>query len=642
MEAKQSAFSFIKGPIRIEIPYFQRGYVWNKDNWTDLIEELSDDKVNHFLGSIILKAIKVPSGEIPRWSLIDGQQRLTTLSILFRACYDSLPIESYPNDLQVEVKHVMQEMLFYKKQSLSTGRFPKIQHSYVDTKSFVAVIKGEYKDKLDNIILNEESSKKVKESDNILQCYKFFCQYLQKFGNDLVKKIWELLTNENLSLVVKIDLEESENEQAIFDTVNSSGVRLTCADTIKNSIFQFAVEKLNPLSNSTIVIEDSIHTLKTEEDILAIYRETWEKCFCCDTDTINYWSQHRLQGRMTRDNLEILLHCIALIKNIFDPEKNRISDLSQLYKDYAKRLSIEDLINFILEICSYAKMYKDCFYTFNGETHFSYDKRIQRLFHILSVCDVSTFHAYILKLLNSQQDLSEENLSDEISSELYNLEILTIRSLICGSSIKNFNKYCAELLSGKTTTAKLLEDKKSDLDDQILTQKVKNISNKFATLILFWLELKRRSTDNNCTEKELKYDYTLEHIMPQKWNEYWPIKNPIVKDYDGKQWIDVLDEEKAEELRAASIYEIGNMALLNSRLNTSIRNNTFDIKINGKDKANGKGKIYGISNYDYLLYTKDITNIYNSIKRWDEEQIHKRTKELTQSIIEIWPIKQTD
>lgn len=114
MEAHETAFAFMNGTIRIEVPFFQRGYVWNKDNWLDLIEDLLDDKSSHFLGSIILKSIRTPSGEIPRWSLIDGQQRLTTLCILLRACYDNLPLDSYEEEVQGDIKRQMQEILFYK------------------------------------------------------------------------------------------------------------------------------------------------------------------------------------------------------------------------------------------------------------------------------------------------------------------------------------------------------------------------------------------------------------------------------------------------------------------------------------------------------------------------------------------------
>ena len=107
MEAHEKSFAFMNGPIRIEVPFFQRGYVWNKDNWSDLIEDLLDEKSSHFWGSIILKSIKTESGEMPRWSLIDGQQRLTTLSILLRACFDNLPMSSYDEELQIEVRNQM-------------------------------------------------------------------------------------------------------------------------------------------------------------------------------------------------------------------------------------------------------------------------------------------------------------------------------------------------------------------------------------------------------------------------------------------------------------------------------------------------------------------------------------------------------
>ena len=162
MEAHEKSFAFMNGAIRIEIPFFQRGYVWNKDNWRDLIEDLLDEKSSHFLGSIILKAIKTESGEIPRWSLIDGQQRLTTLSVLLRACYDNLPLDTYDDEIQGDLRRQMQDMLFYKERSISTTRKAKIQHSLVDSPAFCKVINGEMKDKLDDIVLLEEATKEKK------------------------------------------------------------------------------------------------------------------------------------------------------------------------------------------------------------------------------------------------------------------------------------------------------------------------------------------------------------------------------------------------------------------------------------------------------------------------------------------------
>lgn len=630
MEAHEKSFSFMNGPIRIEVPFFQRGYVWNKDNWRDLIEDLLDEKSSHFLGSIILKSIKTQSGEIPRWSLIDGQQRLTTLSILLRACYDNLPLDTYEEQARVDLNQLLLGMLFYKEKSTSAKRDPKIQHSLVDSPSFVRVIKGEMANKLDDIILAEESNKEKKASDGILQCYKYFCKFL----NDIKKTetIWELLVNDSAKILVKIDLDADENEQAIFDTVNSAGVRLTCADTIKNSIFQYAIDRAEEITREHKVLDmkldnDSIQ-ISSKESVIDFYKRTWEKTFCCDLDTIDYWSTLRPMGRITRDNQEILLHCVALIKGIYNPEEHKISDLASIYKLYTQSLSIDELLDLILEICDLGRTYRKYFYSFSSTTIFTYTRQIQRLFHILEICDISTFHAYILKLLSAYADLDEEKLPDELAEEFRNLETIAIRYVVCGSSTKNFNKNCADLLSEKTTTAALIQERQDEIGDEIFFEKIKCITNKHATLLLFWLELKRRSEDSKCAEKELKYCYSLEHIMPQKWREYWPISNPMVADVESGEVID--DTERAEIVRGAAVYEIGNMALLVSNLNAAVRNYEF------KRKMEGEGRKVGIKQYDYLLYTKDVTSCYDSGKEWNEIAIRCRTELIFSEILKCW------
>ena len=181
--------------------------------------------------------------------------------------------------------------------------------------------------------------------------------------------------------------------------------------------------------------------------------------------------------------------------------------------------------------------------------------------------------------MSNYDDLDEENLPSDLVNKLKILEKIAIRYVICGSSTKNFNKNCAELLSGKITINDLIKDRQNEINDDIFSKKLKSISNKHATLLLFWLELKRRYNDTKCGEKELKYCYTLEHIMPQKWKEFWPVGSPSVKDYGTGQ--EIQDVDLAEETRAAAIYEIGNMALLVSNLNSSVRNYEFKRKMEG-------------------------------------------------------------
>ena len=117
--------------------------------------------------------------------------------------------------------------------------------------------------------------------------------------------------------------------------------------------------------------------------------------------------------------------------------------------------------------------------------------------------------------------------------------------------------------------------------------------------------------------------------MPQKWQEYWPINNPAVKDEKNNV---IEDKNQAEEIRGSAVYEIGNMALLVTNLNTTIRNYEF------KRKMEGEGKKAGVKTYDYLLYTKEITSLYDSGKIWDETESRSRTSALTEKIIARWSI----
>ena len=93
MKANEKDFSFMATENNIEIPFFQRPYVWSKIQWEQLFDDLLysfKESRSHFLGSIILKQLPTRTGEWTRKSLIDGQQRLTTFSILIKSIFDIL------------------------------------------------------------------------------------------------------------------------------------------------------------------------------------------------------------------------------------------------------------------------------------------------------------------------------------------------------------------------------------------------------------------------------------------------------------------------------------------------------------------------------------------------------------------------
>lgn len=112
MKAESKSFSFLNEIQTFEIPFFQRAYVWKKDNWEELLDDLKQVNRRHFLGSIILKKINDSSvfGATTRVSVIDGQQRLTTLSILLKAIYDT-----FSDEIKANVLDDARNALFYKR-----------------------------------------------------------------------------------------------------------------------------------------------------------------------------------------------------------------------------------------------------------------------------------------------------------------------------------------------------------------------------------------------------------------------------------------------------------------------------------------------------------------------------------------------
>ena len=160
----------------------------------------------------------------------------------------------------------------------------------------------------------------------------------------------------------------------------------------------------------------------------------------------------------------------------------------------------------------FRSIYRENIPTFDGSTLYCYDDHVQRLLHILDACDISTFHPYIIFLLKKYKD----NVG-ALKNRLKELECLVIKRLLAKQETKSYNKLCKEFIENEGQV-------KIKCDAVTLSQiqnGIKYISNKNATIVLFWIELFRRNNDSKQSIKELKYNYSLEHIMPQKWEEYW-------------------------------------------------------------------------------------------------------------------------
>lgn len=601
MTAKESSFcQIVQGDRYYDIPFFQRGYVWDKENWEELISDLTDGKSGHFFGSVILKPILNPLTGFGVWSIIDGQQRLTTLSVLLKVCYDILVETATTDDEKAYYESPINQLLFNREKK---GRCTKIRHSRVDRPAYEEVMLGK--------------TSAHKPSSAIIDCYNFFLSLL-KLDIDKATQIFEELKGD-MKLFVGITLDKEENEQSIFDTINSAGVRLTSADTIKNSVFQ----RLMDLSNS----EDE------KEDVISLYRDKWEAVFSLDEDAVAYWNKERRQGRINRTVIEIFLQSVAIIKGIYDPYTHAVDELAQCYKSYISTKTRSEVESFVEEIFNYANIYRKFFEEFGDGTHFKFENDCQRVLHILQFCDTSTFDPLLLKFVSDNPPDDNGCINEQLKNNLHSLECYVLRHIASGASTKNFNKDCANIFTSKRTIHDYLQEKitEGEIDDiHVRTGLFHVKTNKIAAGILFWMELHRRSLPGKYFDiNELKFDFTLEHIMPKQWAAHWGANVlPVVDVQTGQM---VTDVSKAKEIRNTAIFELGNMALLNDSLNTSIRNLSLKNKIDGTAKKHGIGKLAELTcTREVIDYAKN----HNYI--WNEISIRERSERLADEFLKIW------
>ncbi|MCG6150302.1 HNH endonuclease family protein, partial [Leptospira levettii] len=337
--------------------------------------------------------------------------------------------------------------------------------------------------------------------------------------------------------------------------------------------------------------------------------------FLADPETIQFWEKEKVTGRIKRNNIQLLFHSIAIIKSLYSADDNNLSQLSVLYKQYFNRLkSEEDFTLFLKEVREFGSIYKENLLVDVGSFKFSEFEK--RLFYILNSLDISTFHPFLLHLY--------KNNPNEVQKYFWDLEIFIIRRMIAGETTKNYNKLCVEFIEDPTQ----IRTEINSTPITMIEQGLKSISNNNAHVILFLIELYRRSKDQRYDQDSLNDNYTLEHIMPQKWEEHWN-NIPMKLKPDGSQ----MSNSESRQDRFEKIYWLGNMTLLNVSLNASLRNFPLDRKINGE------GKKKGMKEFSSLLITKnDIVEPFTKgeISSWTEDNIIKRTATFKDEVLEIW------
>lgn len=565
---KRTINDIFNGNRVLEIPFFQRAYVWDTDQWERLLEDMehvSQTNKPYFLGSVILKQQPTNTGNRvgDKRTLIDGQQRLTTLSIFFKV-------------LALKTKDDYEFNRMFKLRDIIA-----IQHNHNDIDAY-------------ELIMNLSELKDLSGTDNITRAYTFFNQNLNLDKLDINNILAKIL-------FVGIDLDENEDEQQIFDTINSLGVKLTTAELLKNYFFN--------------------------RDEISTYNTYWKNVFEKDEDTKNYWDREITAGRLKREFIDLFFFSYLQIKiqdkdlNVKTEDKIEFSKVEQLfesYKRFIKEYLNNDKKSILAEIKDYALIFQENFDYEIIEDELSDISGIERINAIIFGLDTSTLIPYILYVLKNVSNDNERN-------ELFEfIETYVMRRMVVHASTKNYNQLFTDRLINNEILSKqqFVEylDGQSDKVNFLPTNEelktgfdTAQLVNKQSAGILYFIESKIRNRRLQSTQLLGLNKYSLEHLMPKKWENNW-----------GK-----LSNNEDRIKRNRKLLTLGNLTIITQALNSTIRDANWTVKRKGKkDKK-------GLNNYSAGLETM---NDYLLFDEWNEQTIEQRAKFLYDNAKEIWKI----
>ncbi len=596
-----------EGIVTYEIPPFQRPYVWTEEDqwqpfWDDIERLASSDEdeagqttskrpPRHFLGAVVLKQVNVPAGDPTRRKVIDGQQRLTTLQLLLHAAHQVLSALGASESAESLGDLTRNSQTRFSK----SNKKYKLLPSRIDRAEFAAV--------MDRAELSADTPQ-----GRLAKAHFFFVRQMQAWAQDgdasqdvVIERLGRLFKVLHSGLqVVAINLDDSDDDQLIFETINDRGTPLLAADLVKNHVFQCC------------------------EDIGAPVDE-WADLYWGDFDT-DWWRKEVAQGRLYRSRIDIFLqYWLTMIRS----EEVPTEQVFRQFRDYSTaRLSdLDSASSFLNDLRTDADRYRELTDLDDGTAVGSFVRRV------VEALELGSFTPLVLWMLRRTTS------ADAMSAAFSALESWAVRRTLLRRTMKDVNKLVVALLKelernpsndvGRTVSA-FLASQTADArswpsDDDVLRELptarlYASIKQQRLRTVLGAVELHRRAELGN--DGPLASGLQLEHVMPQGWRSHWNAG---------------LTEDEARS-RDALLDTLGNLTLVTAKLNRELSHrpwtdeDTTARQIGGIHP--GRGKQWLLNHYSHLTITSQGVTDKD---RWTEDCIRERSLDLTRSIVAVWP-----
>lgn len=560
------------------IPVYQREYEWKEEQcgqlYNDLVSVVKNSRGSHFFGSIVDAAD--PNGNKNHFVIIDGQQRLTTISILYLAIRNILKKGILKSQYPKLIETIDNYLRYQKRDGRINNKLKPAANSI-----------NAY-----NALFNDDSD--YIEESQITKNYRYFVNRIQE------KEITidELFDAIEKLIIIDIYLDNNDDAQLIFESLNSTGLELSESDKVRNYMLM---------------------SLKLNE------QERYYNTYWCRIE------ENTKTAAVKKNRSDISVKTDEFIKNFLTiiRKPKRIPIQNKIYDDFKSYAREKDKEELLKEMLKYSKYYHQIHYPKEYSPARKTDekdiKKIIRGLTLLRELDFAVINPYLLELLESYDSMKVT--AYDVKKSLEIIEDYLFRRTICRVPTNSLDKvfmtlhndvlnqegndagYSEKLkyvLRNKQGNSGFPSDEK--LSEYLCSREIyKDMNDVYKWYLLERLE--QYGTDEKIDIRGLRQEnkISIEHVMPQTLNDKWK------EDLGGP--------EDAAKIHKEWLHKLANLTL--TSYNSKYSNSSFEEK---RDIDNGfKDSKFTLNKY------------IAACNKWTEEELIKRNELLTKLALKIWP-----
>ena len=568
MSSQQSLNQFFTRKI-LKVPQYQRSYAWEKQNVRELFEDIQEayeTSSNHYLGTVVLAKTK----ERDIYNIVDGQQRITTILMFINVIIGTLPNDS--------------DRDYYNRLYIKLGSQYKLTPLERDESFFQDLIDG-------NLSVTPHS----KSQRYLLESYTEIINLIESADNpiEFLKAI------EDLYILEFIENNESDAIR-IFQTVNDRGKELSRMDKMKSLLFYFSNKYLNAKYDTKIN--------NTFGEIFELYDEIK---LIAEKQSINI-----INAKIFTEDDLLRQHYICFSDEGYDPTAQQVMD--QVKKSLVEMRKSNETT----QLDSFIKTYIDSLldYISAFKRVVSRTAKDERYFKIFSILGLSAVYYPVITQLELKGVLEKTLPSKMISIiemiemiEIIDVRVFKVRDYAGKKHIAEF----AYRLNHETWTIDDIEEHLEWFNSfEISNDRFKDYLSSYnyykqtGLLRLLFIDLCERLSGQRYTLSDLQEILagtpTIEHILSQT-PKFKPKK------------LGFKSEEDFEEYKNL----IGNLTLLERKINSSIKNSDISDKVKGYSQSKFK-------------VTQKLATSLSQVKSFKKKDLENRSELLVEDFSIRW------